>query len=74
MRALFLPEQRQSGRSAWPRKALLGKDGGNRSSQRGLAMVDVADGADIDVRFGAFELSLAITGQEWGWLVGFGWN
>ena len=32
------------------RPALVGRDLGQRRGQRGLAMVDVADGADVDVR------------------------
>ena len=31
--------------------ARLGQDGGDRSRQRGLAVIDVADGADVHVRF-----------------------
>ena len=34
------------------RHALGGLDGQDGAGQRGLAVVDVADGADIDVRFG----------------------
>jgi hypothetical protein len=36
------------------------QDLGDRSRQRGLAVVDVADGADVDVRLGAFELTFAM--------------
>jgi hypothetical protein len=38
---------------------LLRQDGGDRSGQRGLAMVNVADGADVDVRLGPLELTLS---------------
>ena len=31
---------------------------GDRSSQRGLAMVDVANGADVDMRLGSFKFLL----------------
>ncbi|MNP58330.1 hypothetical protein D3C76_1532370 [compost metagenome] len=34
----------------------LGADLGQRSSQSGLAMVNVTDGANVDVRFVTFEL------------------
>ena len=37
------------------RPALVGGDLGQRRGQRGLAVVDVADGADVDVRFGPIE-------------------
>src|SRR5690606_21993073 len=49
----------------------LGTDLGQRGGQRGLAMVDVADGADVDVRLGTFELTLghggfiSVTGWLW---------
>ena len=39
-------------------EALLGKNGGDRRGERGLAVVDVADRADVHVRFVAFELRL----------------
>ncbi len=37
------------------RPALVGRDLGERSRQRGLAVVDVPDGADVHVRFAAIE-------------------
>ena len=37
------------------RPALVRGDLGQRSGQRGLAVVDVPDGADVDVRFGSIE-------------------
>jgi len=36
----------------------LGADLGQRGGQRGLAVIDVTDGADVDVRLGALELTL----------------
>ena len=39
-------------------EALLGLTLGDRRRQRGLAVVDVADGTDVDVRLGALELLL----------------
>src|SRR5690606_11416872 len=36
----------------------LGTDLGQRGRQRGLAMVNVANGADVHVRLGALELTL----------------
>ncbi|MCY1458676.1 hypothetical protein D9M71_760750 [compost metagenome] len=36
----------------------LGADLGQCCGQRGLAMIDVADGADVDVRLGTLELTL----------------
>ncbi len=39
-------------------EAFLGKDGGDRCSQRRLAVVHVANSANVDVRFRAFELRL----------------
>ena len=36
----------------------LGADLGQRSSQGGLAVIDVTDGADVHVRLGAFKLAL----------------
>ena len=38
--------------------ALLGQDHGDGSGQSGLAVVNVADGANVYVRLGAFKLSL----------------
>ena len=38
------------------RPALVGRHLGERRRQRRLAVVDVADGADVDVRFGTIEL------------------
>jgi hypothetical protein len=35
--------------------ALVSRDLGQRGSQRRLAMIDVTDGADVDVRFGTIE-------------------
>jgi hypothetical protein len=40
------------------RRALEGEHLGNRGGQRGFAVVDVADGADVDVRLGALKLLL----------------
>jgi hypothetical protein len=39
-------------------RALQGEDLGNRCGQRGFAVVDVADGADVDMRLGALKLLL----------------
>lgn len=39
----------------------VGADLGQCSGQSGLAMVNVTDGADVDVRFVTFEFSLATT-------------
>ncbi|VZR47566.1 Uncharacterised protein [Escherichia coli] len=36
----------------------LGTDLGQCGGQRGLAVIDVTDGADVDVRLGALELTL----------------
>ena len=40
------------------RVAFLGKDRGDSSSEGGLSVVDVANSANVDVRFRAFELRL----------------
>src|SRR5690606_3009236 len=51
----------------------LGADLGRRGGRRGLAMVNVADGADVHVRLGALELTLghwcstSLTGFFWNW-------
>jgi hypothetical protein len=41
-----------------PRCFSSGQDLGDGSRERRLAVVDVADGADVDVRLGALELGL----------------
>ena len=52
-------------------EALLGKDRGDGRGEGGLAVVNVADRADVHVRFVAFELSLShYVGWFW-WSVGF---
>src|SRR5262245_12861780 len=38
--------------------ALQGQDLGDGGGQRGLAVVDVTDGADVDMRFGSLEFLL----------------
>ncbi len=41
------------------RRELVSKNLGDRCSERGLAVVDVTDGSDVDVRLGALELGLS---------------
>jgi len=45
-------------------RVLVGQDLGDRSGQRGLAVVDVTDGADVDVRLAALELGLRHGGSS----------
>jgi hypothetical protein len=51
-------------------KALLGEDGGDRGGQRGFAMVNVANRADVDVRLvpleGLFGHCLGMWCAFWG--------
>ena len=53
-------------------EALLGKNGGDRRGERGLAVVNVADRADVHVRFVAFECFLSHK-VGWWFCVLFGW-